>query len=493
MLEPDEIAAVVATGLPAGAFENITCRAAFDWIIEFWRQHSQPPTTAVMTYEFPVLKLDAEVDEPVDWLVSTLQQRYTVNQAQDVMIAAAQTLDADPEATIVGLRNALDDVLRQSGTTPGATLYTDVGAMLDDALPEAPRPEVLTRADEVPLFYRGEVNLLFGDPEHGKTWVGLAACAEALAAGGRVLVADIDHNGAQAIVSRLVLLGAPREALRDPDRFRHCEPAEVPAVVRMVADCASWTPDVAFVDSTGELLPMFGANSDSGDDFTRVHARVLQPLADLGAAVLLVDHLAKGRDSRALGPGGTMAKRRTVGGLSLRVVRERPFTRTGGGTARLMVNKDRHGGVRDHCAPPRPGKDNDEQLAGTFVFDANADGPTWLVAPPQRDTSGTDEGFRPTVLMERASRVIESHPGEFTRNKAAEQTGGKKETTLRAIDVLESEGHVTKSQDRYPVYASARPYRQAEDPRAESHMPLGSRLRRHQSHQEEQAGGQDDD
>lgn len=76
-----------------------------------------------------------------------------------------------------------------------------------------------------------------------------------------------------------------------------------------------------------------------------------------------------------------MAKRRTVGGLSVRVVRERPFTRSEGGSAVLWVNKDRHGGVRDHCLPVRPGKD--EQLAGTFVLGAvDDDGVApWQVVP----------------------------------------------------------------------------------------------------------------
>jgi hypothetical protein len=135
----------------------------------------------------------------------------------------------------------------------------------------------------------------------------------------------------------------------------------------MVADCAAWSADVVVVDSTGELLPMFGANSDNADDFTKVHNRVLQPLAKTGAAVLLVDHLAKGRNSRQLGQGGSIAKRRTVGGLSLRVVRERPFTRNGGGSALLWVNKDRHGGVRQYCAVVRPASKDRDELAGRNV------------------------------------------------------------------------------------------------------------------------------
>ena len=30
------------------------------------------------------------------------------------------------------------------------------------------------------MFYKGQVNMLFGEPESGKTWVALAAVSEAL-------------------------------------------------------------------------------------------------------------------------------------------------------------------------------------------------------------------------------------------------------------------------------------------------------------------------
>lgn len=354
-------------------------------------------------------------------------------------------------------------------------LYTDVAGLLDGGLPEAPRPQILQRTDGVPLFYPGEVNNLFGDPETGKTWVGLAACAEVLWSGGRVLVADLDHNGASAIVSRLLLLGAPKEAVSDPDRFRHCAPTDKAQVLQVVADCVQWKSDVVLLDSIGELLPLFGASSDSGDDFTRVHNTVLQPLAATGATVVVVDHLAKNRDSRDIGPGGTMAKRRTVGGLSLRVVCERPYTKTDGGASRLLVNKDRHGGVRDHCPPPRR-RDNNEQMAGTFVL-VGCDQPTWRINPGTDPTS-TEEEFRPTALMEKASRAIEAHSGEFTRDKTARETGGKKASTLLAIDLLVSEGFVSKSSDRYPKLTSVRPYRQSDDPQPDD-LHLAERLRHH--------------
>jgi hypothetical protein len=66
--------------------------------------------------------------------------------------------------------------------------------------------------------------------------------------------------------------------------------------------------------------------SNSPDDFTIAHARVLKPLARAGACVIAIDHLAKNTESRAAGPTGTAAKRRAVGGVSLRVALEDPHS-----------------------------------------------------------------------------------------------------------------------------------------------------------------------
>src|SRR5260370_10683481 len=63
-----------------------------------------------------------------------------------------------------------------------------------------------------------------------------------------------------------------------------------------------------------------------------------KPLAKAGAAVLAVDHLAKNADPRAQGPGGTAAKRRAIGGVSLRVKVKQPFTPGHGGSALLLVS-----------------------------------------------------------------------------------------------------------------------------------------------------------
>ena len=153
-----------------------------------------------------------------------------------------------------------------------------------------------------------------------------------------------------------------------------------------------WRPAVAVVDSLGEMLPMLGAASNSPDDYTNANRGVLQPLASYGAAVIAIDHLAQNTASRVLGPTGNLAKRRALGGVSLRVKICRQFTPGKGGSAWLRVNKDRHGGVREQSQVDGAER---EAFAGTFVLDpADDDGAIgWRVVAPVtgRSTESLDD------------------------------------------------------------------------------------------------------
>ena len=214
------------------------------------------------------------------------------------------------------------------GWEPGTDLYIDVCSLLDGDQMVLPEPDLLSRNDSHPIFYSGQVNCLFGDPDSGKSFIALAACVEALRAGKRVLYIDLDHNGAAAIIGRLLVQGAGRQRVTDRDVFRLAEPADSVMLNNVIRDqCGdrkdqsyAWNPAVAVVDSIGELMPMRGADSNSADDFTITHTRILKPLALSGAAVIAIDHLPKSLDGKASGPIGSGAKRRTMGGAVIRVV-----------------------------------------------------------------------------------------------------------------------------------------------------------------------------
>jgi hypothetical protein len=271
----------------------------------------------------------------------------------------------------------------------GRPLYVDVAALLSHGLPEPLAPSRLRRSDGHALFYAGKVNILFGDPECGKTMIAIAACVEALNDGGRATILDVDHNGPTEIISRLILLGADPGDLSDPDRFRLHEPEEAGELLAVVASMRRWRPAIAVVDSLGEVIPMLGLSSNSPDDYSSAHRTVLTGMADAGAAVIGIDHLPKGETARAHGQTGTVAKRRAINGASLRVTMSEPFVPGRGGAAGLQVHKDRPGGLRAHC----PTGDR-HQPAGRFVMRTHNDGTTsWhITAPNGVADAATDNG-----------------------------------------------------------------------------------------------------
>jgi hypothetical protein len=245
--------------------------------------------------------------------------------------------------------------------TSHRVIYGDIAALLSGGLPDAPTPEVLRRNDGVGMFYSGQVNSLFGPPECGKTHISVGTVAEALTNGGKAVFIDLDHNGILSTATRLLAAGVPPETLQDLDRFRYKEPEDREDLIETVADLRAWKPDVAIIDSVGELLPMMGLNSNSPDDFTIAHTAVLKPLAMAGSCVVIIDHVAKNTESQAQGPTGTAAKARAIGGTMLRVTIKDQFAPGRGGSAYLNIKKDRHGGLR--AASPTGDK---EPLAGTF-------------------------------------------------------------------------------------------------------------------------------
>lgn len=223
--------------------------------------------------------------------------------------------------------------------------YVDVQAVLNGTL-TPPQPSVGgCRSDGMRLLYRATVGALLGAPEAGKTLVAGGMAADELFSGGRVLWIDLDHNGAHALLNRLLMFGIASDMLTDSERFRLAIPGDADEVAAVVADC-SWAPTLVILDSIGELLPMYGANSNDADDYTRVHRAVLTALANRGASVLAIDHEAKGHDSRAYGATGSAAKKRAIDGVLLRVTNVRPFSPADGGEAHLSVVKDRHGALR---------------------------------------------------------------------------------------------------------------------------------------------------
>ncbi len=224
--------------------------------------------------------------------------------------------------------------------------YADVAALIEQGVEQRTPDAGGIRSDGARLSYRGAVNGLVGPPESGKTLVAIAQACDDLKAGERVLHIDADHNGPAATLSHyLTADGIEADVLADRARFRYVEVRSADHLRRVVAEATAWRPTLVVVDSVGEVVPLFGGDSNSNDDYRRIHREILSPLADLGAAVLVLDH-----ESKANGPGGyaigASAKKAAIDGSYLAVSPVEPFVPGQGGAAALSILKDRHGGLR---------------------------------------------------------------------------------------------------------------------------------------------------
>lgn len=284
--------------------------------------------------------------------------------------------------------------------------YVDVASVLDGSL-TSPATSVGGRRDDgTHLLYAGAVNGLVGPPESGKTIIATAMSADQLFAGGSVLWLDLDHNGPRSTVARFRQFGVGGDVLADLARFRLAIPEDADEVLGFVHDAAAWAPTMVVVDSIGELLPMFGANSNDADDFTHVNRQVMAALAGYGCAVLTLDHETKSAQANRYGATGTGAKKRTVDGAYLRVSCVTPFVPGYGGSASLTIVKDRHGHLR--TAAPRG---HSEPMAAMFELTAHESATSWAFRCPT-PTIGTpaesDDVQRLLALSPRPKSVREA-------------------------------------------------------------------------------------
>ncbi|HEY0889350.1 MAG TPA: DnaB-like helicase N-terminal domain-containing protein [Nocardioides sp.] len=373
----------------------------------------------------------------------------------------------DPDQLDALLCDAADALERAAtyagGTRTNTTGLADLTWVLSGVAPTNPPPVYARRLDGTALFYKGRVNGVFGDPESGKTWLGLVAGVEAMHEGGLFAMVDVDHNGQDHTVARLMLLGARIEHLADPDRFRYYEPDDADELRAAVRDVTTLAPDVFLLDSIGEVLPMLGVKSVDNDEITAALREIVMPPAKVGSCVIHVDHLPKSADARSTGYaiGGT-AKKRATDGAYIRVEARTQPVPGGIGRMTLRIEKDRTGELR---------KSSGGGYAGDFVLDSTLSHVTTWSIGRMEAPKNADGTFRPTTNMEKVAAYVAEHPQCTGRDIEAAIPGTAK-YIRDALTILITEGHIvrTKGLNRSWQHTLAIPYREAEDDLAQPQL-----------------------
>ncbi|WP_067783126.1 AAA family ATPase [Actinomyces vulturis] len=303
-------------------------------------------------------------------------------------------------------------------------------------------PEFLKRSDGVGLLNRAAINYLFGDSESGKTWVALTAIAQVLQSGGKALIIDADMNGFVEVHKRLSLLGVSTEQIMS-DNFQHIDPMSTEELRDLSAwlqnDSQQWKPEIVVIDTVDRIMALENRDSNNADDFTRMVNLYMKPMANSGACVVMIDHVAKNSTSRDYGARGTTAKKGVINGISIRVTGEQTFAPGRGGACKLYVHKDRRGNLRRYCARTKNGG---ESLAAVYEMHEQELGPASVVIRPAlgNELSGSVEAHREGLVKE----LLSADPFPKSISEAQKVTG------KRRSDVAEAYREAKKRREAVP-------------------------------------------
>jgi hypothetical protein len=193
------------------------------------------------------------------------------------------------------------------------------------------------------MVYAGRINALNGEPGGGKTWVALHTCAEAMRAGHNVVYIDLeDHPG--STVARLKALGCTREEVTQQMHYiRPTGPLMPESMECLEQRIREHSIALVVIDSIGELMALQDVKPNDDDAVAKLYRGVLRHLADMGPAVLLLDHVPKNNEHAPLYAIGSQRKKAAIDGAAYMVETIKPFASETPGKVVLRTAKDRNG------------------------------------------------------------------------------------------------------------------------------------------------------
>lgn len=291
---------------------------------------------------------------------------------------------------------------------------------------------------------RGKRYLIFAPAGLGKSLALLVAAIDVIEAGGTVAILDVE-NGDDEYARRLADVlkarddgnGALVSACSERLRY-YAWPA-----LRADWSAGDWAAamaglDLAIFDSSRLTLSAAGLTEDSNDDYAIFVSALLVPLARAGTTTVVLDNTGHAEGNRARGASAKADLNEVVYALKP----GSDFDRDRLDDVRLERHRTRFAEQPRKLHMPLGG--------GTY-------------GPVEVADDETEDGFRPTRLMERASQVIEGEPGLST-NQVAERVKGKRKATLLAIGLLVEEQYVRREIDgRGHRHYSINPYTESDE------------------------------
>jgi hypothetical protein len=299
----------------------------------------------------------------------------------------------------------------------------DLGPVIRGEQVENP-PSILARTDGPCLIYRAKVHVLYGEPEAGKGWIALAASAEQLFAGERVVYVDFEADAA-TVVSRLRSLGVPDDAILE--RFIYIRPDEPLALGEDdLAAVLQVEPALAILDGLTEALALEDVDIVNNTGVANWIREVPRRIAhSTGAGILIIDHVPHEAD-RMIG-----AQHKKAGiDVAFHIRAVAAAGRGQRGLSKIKVTKDRPGYVRPHALEP---KKKESDIAEVILEDEKPGVVSISVRSPVQ--------WMPKDVMEDVSKVLEDEDG-LSQKKIVQRLKYRPKTVRDAIRIMSEQDYV---------------------------------------------------
>jgi hypothetical protein len=327
------------------------------------------------------------------------------------------------------------------------------------------------------VLYSNTNHLVFGPFSASKTMLAAWCALEVIQDGDNVLWLDVDGGHPGDLRERLLSFGLTEAQLESPvdgGNLIYLRPEtqlgdqRAKAIAQL---CLDHDVRLVIVDSAIGTFSMEGKDPDKAQDVNAWWQDVGDNLAGHRAAVVLIAH--SGLAAEAQNRAAHSQRFSTIAAVVYQLKTSESLRRAEPGEditglTSIIVKKDRpsyHRVARDtslgtlaitsHCIRDTA---NDEH------GDVTDDGEWTLAAelqPPSTGEKAKGDTWRPTTLMERASRRVEEAREPFTKNALKLATNGKGEQVAKAIDYLIQDGYLrsTNPGARGSKIELLRPYR----------------------------------
>lgn len=295
-------------------------------------------------------------------------------------------------------------------------------------LAEVPdEPPVQPTLGEVGIVYPGKRHVFSGPQESAKTLAAYVIGLSVVRSGRRVVLIDFEMGPWDA-KTRLRELGA---SAADMGRISYVEPA-APATEAGIGRLVDLEPALVIVDAAAGAYDLQELDDNKRGDVERFTRIYVNRFWKAGIATIVLDHVTKNTETRGKYAIGSERK---VGGADVHLGFEvvHPIKRGGTGLYKIVTHKDRGGFLKR-------GKLAEFELHS----DPDTHAITWEFKAPVE--SDEEHPFRPTHLMEKVSRYLETQSEPVPRSHVERDVEGKRDYIRQALELLVDEGYVDESE-----------------------------------------------